>query len=312
MGEWSKKIGDAGETIVEDFFDIIGWSDAQHGLDIKCTKPNDHSSGKNPRKTHGIDFLFSYPTPLIDNSLDNLIISSKFSSEKYPANPVSKFKDHFKDLATAVECFKRSPERQDLNSNFLGIEKVNDIGVLFWLSNHEESDDDVISKVSRSQIDNQLVFESIYLVDNFRISFLYDTMSFVKKEFQDSEVEYFYPDTGKNINPLSLRNSGKILPVQYINTSILPLRIENDQSGITLVLSVIDNFDKDYLKRLMGLAQRITSNFAANTLILFPNYNSLKHDNIVKSTKISFENKKFTESVKIASYRDSFRSLQNA
>ena len=60
MGEWSKKVGEAGEAIVADFLELIGWSDAQTGIEIPCIMPTDHGHGDKSRRTHGIDFLFSY------------------------------------------------------------------------------------------------------------------------------------------------------------------------------------------------------------------------------------------------------------
>lgn len=36
MGEWSKKIGEYGENVVEKFLSIIGWNNVQKGIEIKC------------------------------------------------------------------------------------------------------------------------------------------------------------------------------------------------------------------------------------------------------------------------------------
>ena len=43
-------------------------------------------------KTHGIDFLKSYMNPLYDGQLNSIIISSKYSMEKYPNSPTKRFK----------------------------------------------------------------------------------------------------------------------------------------------------------------------------------------------------------------------------
>lgn len=40
MGEWSKKIGEYGEDIVERFLSIIGWKDPAKGIQINCLKDN--------------------------------------------------------------------------------------------------------------------------------------------------------------------------------------------------------------------------------------------------------------------------------
>ena len=57
MGEWSKRIGDEGEDIVECFLRIIGWDEPQRNFDIQCLKPGEHGTQSN-RKTHGLDKCF--------------------------------------------------------------------------------------------------------------------------------------------------------------------------------------------------------------------------------------------------------------
>ena len=37
MGEWSKKIGEYGENVVERFLSVIGWNEPQKGIEIKCS-----------------------------------------------------------------------------------------------------------------------------------------------------------------------------------------------------------------------------------------------------------------------------------
>ncbi len=239
MGEWSKKVGEAGEKIVEEFFEKIGWSDSQKNLSINCAKQPKHGDKGKKRKTHGIDFLFSYKSSLIDRILEHLIISSKFTDKEYPANPITKFKEHFKDLAQTIECFKGSHECQELNNSFSGVEGAHHTGVLFWLSNDKNSYDDLISKVSGSQISGKFSYESIYLVDNHRVAFLYDTITYIEKKYPGAEFDFFYPATGKNNDPYNLESGGDILPVQYINTSVLPIKLNINNNLSLLIPGVI-------------------------------------------------------------------------
>ncbi len=46
MGEWSKKIGEYGEDIVERFLSIIGWKDPAKGIQINCLKNNNEHLDK--------------------------------------------------------------------------------------------------------------------------------------------------------------------------------------------------------------------------------------------------------------------------
>ena len=40
MGEWSKKIGEYGEDVVEKFLSIIGWNNPAKGVQIECLNKN--------------------------------------------------------------------------------------------------------------------------------------------------------------------------------------------------------------------------------------------------------------------------------
>jgi hypothetical protein len=307
MGEWVKKIGEFGEQVVDDLFEKIGWIDAQKGVELICNKPEKHKISESGRTTHGIDKLFSYVSPLIDEQLDIIVVSVKYTTGVYGKNPVTKFKPHFHDLAQTMECFKTSQERQMINNNAVGVSQTKDIGVLFWLSNDKKSDDEVISKVSNAVINDE-DYDVIYLVDNKRAAFLYYSIEFVRTKFPSYKVEFYYHETGKNINPATKKNSGKVLPVQFINSSILTFRVESKSGEASLVITVIENFDKGDVRRLMGLAQQITHNWAGKVYIAFPDYNSLDRGNEVSEVKQVLTDKNFTERVYVMSYKSDFRN----
>lgn len=84
MGEWSKKLGEHGEDIVEALMNLIGWKSSLKGTDLECVKPTIHGSPDKHRRTHGVDFIFSCISPLEDNVLKHLLISSKFKGDPYP------------------------------------------------------------------------------------------------------------------------------------------------------------------------------------------------------------------------------------
>lgn len=307
MGEWSKKVGEAGEEIVGAFLELIGWGDSQTGIELPCAMPGDHGTDGKQRRTHGIDFLFSYETPLSDGVIDNVVISSKFTSEAYPSSPSALFKSHIADLSNTIACFKRSQLRQELNSSYSGVESAHDIGVLFWLSNNRTGYDDIIERVSNVRFSEDLVFEHIFVVDNKKASFVYDSINYVKTRFAGDDIQYFYPSTGNNPNIITLETCGTILPVEYINTSVLPVRIQGTADTITLALLVADGFEKDHLKRIMGLGQKLSSNLASKILIAFPDYDKLLHGNDVQIVKTQFKDKKYTERVEIDSFAENFR-----
>jgi hypothetical protein len=308
MGEWSRRVGEVGEEIVGEFLELIGWGSSQRNLTLPCIRNQRHMRQDRPRQTHGIDCLFSYESPLCARTLDHLVISVKYTSDPYPTSPNSKFKEHFADLAQTMECFKNSEIRQSTSRHFSGIDSAREIGVLFWLTNTSDIDD-IISRVSGVRDIDNFSYKSIYVVDNKRISFIYDTIKYLSANRPNSEIEFFYPYTGRNNNPLIRELSGKVLPVEFVNSSVIPLKLNNrDKSNKTFVVSVLDNFHKDHLKRLMGLACEMTSDFATDTLILFPDFDRLLHENQVLEAKSSFRNSDFTASVSVLSYRMTFRN----
>jgi hypothetical protein len=311
MGEWSRRIGEVGEEIVGEFFDLIGWGDSQRNLTLPCMRNQSHGHRERPRSTHGIDYLFSYESQLSNRSLDHLVISVKYTLDPYPANPSSKFKEHFLDLAKTMECFRGSEIRRSSNSQFSGVDSAREIGVLFWLTNDDSGADDVIQRVAGVHSVDQYNYDSIYVVDNKRVSFIYDTIKYLSINRPDSEIEFFYPNTGKNYNPIDRESSGKILPVEFVNSSVLPLKLSNKDNSKTFVVAITDDFHRDHLKRLMGLSYEITLDFTKDTLILFPNFDRIRHENQVSEAKSSFRDKRFTESVRVSSYRTDFRNSIN-
>lgn len=308
MGEWSRRVGEVGEEIVFNLFEEIGWGDAQKNVTINCVHGQRHGSESTEKKTHGIDAFFSYPSRLSDRTLDHLVISVKYSSNPYPDSPATKFKDHFYDLSKTMECFRKSPLRNESGKHFSGISVARNIGVLFWLTN-DTRNIDITAKLSKSRNLEAYPFDTIFLVDDYRAAFLYDSIRHVRREYSNQLVEFFYPPTGKNINPNTREAGGDVLPVEYVNSPILPFRITTSENKKTLVVASADSFAVDNLKRLLGLAQSLSHEFAASTLILYPDYNSLQHENSVQEAKSGFENKSYTESVRVDTFRRDHRGV---
>ena len=123
MGEYSKVIGEIGENIVDNFLNLIGWNNIESNLTLPCQKPVKHAKDDSKqRNTHGIDVLFTYKTPLEQNTIQNIIISVKHTANSYPNNPKSKFKEHIQDLVQTLECFRYSElktERKNLVKKIL-------------------------------------------------------------------------------------------------------------------------------------------------------------------------------------------------
>ena len=102
-----------------------------------------------------------------------------------------------------------------------------------------------------------------------------------------------------------------MLPVEYLNSSIIPIKLEKKDNNkeISLLLATIDNFEADDFMRLMGLAKDISTNLVGEVIIAFPNYDQLKHNNVVNELKQRFQDAEFTKTVSVINYIHPINSL---
>lgn len=306
MGEWSKKIGEYGENVVEKFFSVIGWHDMAKGVVLDCINGEKHLNKiGNPKETHGIDFLYSYLNPLVAGQLNNVLISSKFETSKYPNSPTVKFKNFMEDIITTMECYDVSNVKDETLTGF-SYSTLNDVGVLFWLNNKADSEDDLIKIVANSRIEDTSVTKTIYIMDNKRVAFILEVMKFVKTKENDFESSFYYPNTGQNINPLERINVGKRLPVEYLNSSIIPIKLSNKNNSkeTYLLLATFENFEEGDLMRLMGLAKDIGTELVGKVIIAFADYNELEHKQTVTLAKQKFQSSEFTKNVSVINFLD--------
>ena len=303
MGEWSKKIGEYGESIVDKFLCVIGWKNPAKGIQIPCRTRGHKSTTSHQAETHGIDFFFSYKNPFVSDQLNNVIISSKFMKDKYPNSATALFKSHMSDLINTVECFDKSDFKTDILQTHKQFGATNDIGVLFWLNQTTEKDanDDLISVVANAKLDI-VIDRTIYIMDNKRVAFVLSLMNYVKS-LTNYDYTFFYPSIGQNINPITRSEYGSILPVEYINSSVIPFRLENkDKKEILIFLGCIDDFTQDTFMRMLGLAKDLSKGWTSGVVIGFHDYNDLDHKNIVSITNQGFAEPEFTEKVKVINY----------
>lgn len=303
MGEWSKKIGEYGESVVEKFLSVIGWKDTAKGIEIPCRSRCHKSASGNQAETHGIDFFYSYNNPLVSNQLTNVIISSKFMRDKYPNSATALFKSHMTDLINTVACFDYSDFKTDILQSHKHFGSSNDVGVLFWLNQTTEKDsnDDLISVVANAKLDI-VIDRTIYIMDNKRVAFILGLMNYVKS-LTKYNYTFFYPSIGQNINPVKRAESGTVLPVEYINSSVIPFRLENkDKKDVLIFLGCIDDFDKDTFMRMLGLAKDLSKGWTSGVIIGFHDYNDLEHKNTVSIINQGFAEPEFTENVKVINY----------
>jgi len=310
MGEKSKKRGEFGEQVVTKLLELIGWETPLVGRDIECFNPLEHSVSTRGRKEHGCDFIYQYECPLYNNRVQFVVVSSKYN-DGYASNPIAKFKAYLKDIATALECFKKCSVRNQLKKRYNTGKEYNDVGVIFWFDNAKDANDDVIEKLSNSPITENSDFDSVYLVDNKRADFLFESIMNAKNTYNGSDIEFLIPNIGYNHTGKARVSSTPIMPVQFINSSVLPIKIINENPKYEyLLLNIIDDFEEDYLKRLISLAQKLTEGWGDKIFILFPNYNDNLYGEIVESAKLEFQDQRFIKKLKVGSFNPTFRNIK--
>jgi uncharacterized protein YrzB (UPF0473 family) len=302
-GEKSKSSGEFGEKIVSELLKLIGWGSADANPTIDCFE----ETHERKSKKHGLDYVFSLESPLINHVQDDVLISVKHNLESYPDYPTSKFKEHLKDLSQAMDCFPYDSHYSEIRVNNHILEN-NVSGVLFWLSSKDDMERDIIKEVHQFRNTDKIEYGPIYLVDNKRANFLFKAVIYTKSKYNG--YKFIYHSTGYNDNdPFVSKSFGDKLPVQLINTNILPLRVDPTNEGPTLLLFVNESFNEISLKRVMGFTQRLTRNWAKEIILLFPDYLEIEDKNTVQSVKRLFEDNEFIKTIKVKSFIENIPTL---
>lgn len=309
MGEKEKKSGELGERVATRFLQMIGWGNLLDGIDIPCVKPDKHALKENSkRRTHGLDFLTAYPCPFFKQKLEICYVSMKYR-KKYPKSPTGDFKVFIRDVATAMECGKKS-EINTLKRKYR-VKKAPNTGVVIWLSYEDEGIASVTDDILDFRNIEDVNYEMVYLVDNKKVNFILGILDFARNEFKNAEVEFFYPSSGYKSDSVDIKYSGKILPVQYINSNILPLKIIDLDDKEHFILAVNESFDSQALKQLIWLAQDLTVSWGNRIIICFPDYHHLTHDQEVKKVKLTFSDERFLNKIEVKKYSfGDFRTLE--
>lgn len=302
-GEKSKNSGEFGEKIVSNFLELIGWTSAEEGITINCVNEQ-HNRGT---KTHGIDGYYGYKSELLkQHTQEDVLISVKHTINVYPSNPTNAFKGYLKDISEGMDCFPYDDNygERKIPQN---IQERKTFGVIFWVSQASDDSTDIISRVSNFNNTEKIDYGPIYLVDNNKLNFIRQSIIYAKNQYDDYDFEYHF--TGFNhTNPAESKEHGKILPVQLINTNILPIRAEQEgKKYLTVFLN--EDFSVESLKRSLGFTKMLAKSWPNQTFILYPDYNHLDGKNIVKRVKTIFNDANFTDKIVVGSYNDNIASL---
>ena len=223
MAELQKRIGENGEEIVQNFLKRIGWKETLTNEDIE-------SYDKEFRKnTNGIDGFSYYQNPFIDNCVVNVLISVKYSKNAYiKSNIISDFKSHSLDLSKAIESFTKSNLRKETSGSLKNINSHFNRGLIFWINADQENSLDLIPELDSIDFDTGIPHDGIFLVDNIRFDFVNKCFDILDSKFNDYEHFFIYFTNGLNNNNENPR-TGKIMPVEFINSSIIPFVLKKGE-----------------------------------------------------------------------------------
>lgn len=308
-GEKAKSSGEYGEEIVKNLLEIFGWKNCISGVTVPCVYQDIHKKqNADKSEKHGIDYVFKYKSPLRDATRHDVLISVK-CRDGYPKTEdgiKSKFKEFLMDIAFASECY---PSCEIAKQKIQGTNKNVCSSLIFWIDRNRDDGREnasVIDKIGVFYFREECHYDTVALIDNNRAQFLYTAINFAKTQYGGDNCNFFYINTGLNNANLNRKYSGSVLPFEYLNSDVLPMAI-NQNNQNKLLLLVKDKFCKEYLRRLIGLAQEITSDWAANIVIAFPNFNKFEDEETVVSCKAEFEDSSFTDKITVVTYAPDFR-----
>jgi hypothetical protein len=304
-GEIAVKTGADGELMMENFLKEIGWKSLSKNIQFDCVTGIKHKSSKaqKERSTHNVDGVFSYDNPLNHEQTDIVLCSSKHNLDKYAAD--SKVFEFLQEIAYSLEC---APDDYTFSRHIGNSKRVKSYkGVLFWVSsNDEEKKLSMVSKVSDEILEDDdqgnprlkaKDFDSIYLVDNQKATFIVSAIRTAKNLYPGSSIKFLYPHTGRNNETEEVIVAGETMPIQYINTSLLPIVIDADRTYTLLFCD--QSFNSEALKRLIWFVIKI-SGLANSITIFFNDFDPTRHDGEVNFIKQSFRDNFITDKITVS------------
>ncbi|MGS0748793.1 hypothetical protein [Halpernia sp. GG3] len=83
------------------------------------------------------------------------------------------------------------------------------------------------SNVAKIQIDHDFIFDKIILLDNSKVNFLYESIYKTREILGSNNVDFVYHNSGLNFTSIQGKAYGKIFPINYLYSDIIPIRINS-------------------------------------------------------------------------------------
>lgn len=169
-------------------------------------------------------------------------------------------------------------------------------------------DFDLSSKVANIQLDNDLIFDKIIFLDNNKVNFLYESIFKVKEVFNSENVDFVYHNSGLNFTSIQEKSFGKVFPLNYLYSDIIPLRILNNKD-VELRIFINDNFSENQFSQILNFAKSFDHLNAIDKVVLFyKSYDYLINDNQVKQVLSNFPVYNLNDNLIIKKFPSDFRN----
>lgn len=278
--------------IAKKILELIGWN--QFGENQKVEIFNEHTSETD---VHQVEFVGNFESKLKEETGDFIMVSS-IHDLKYPDSSKAEILKYINDTETVFNDLKQNnsiPLKAYQNTEYYSL--------LFWLTTDPNEVSTNFIHHAKDNYKRNLLKEDInyFLIDNSKANFLISSIATAKNYRDNVPVKFLYPITEDNQSPKRIGERGFKLPVQYINSSVIPITKE-DKSKISFLLFCSDTFSTESLKKLIWLTIRLTSGFGNEYLLYFPDFDEATHSNDAKEVIRSFNEELLDEKIKILCY----------
>lgn len=278
--------------ITKKILELIGWNQFNENQSVEIF--NEHTLETD---LHSVNFVGDFESKLQEKTGDFVMVSS-LHDYTYPVTSKAEILKYLNDTDIVFQDLKKKRE--------IPIKRFESTcynSLLFWLTTDT---DDLFSDFIHQTKDNykrSLLNSEInyFLIDNRKANFLISSIVTAKNYREDIPVKFLYPITEANQSPDRIGQRGFKLPVQYINSSVLPIAKE-DKSKISFLLFCSDPFSPETLKKLIWLTIRLTSGFGNEYLLYFQDYNEEQDKNEALKVIRSFDEELLDDKIKVLQY----------
>ncbi|ULQ61051.1 hypothetical protein K7I13_07310 [Brucepastera parasyntrophica] len=296
--EKSLEIGKYGEKVIYRLLEYFGWTPIINNVDIECIRPELHNR---KLKTHGIDYIKHYICPVQSDAQKTVVISAKYY-EKYPFDPTKQLKEFLTDIGQWLFCIKPNAEygRKKIKREIKDLQLR---GLLFYLNHNEGFRDTIRNKIKQFRFSGNISFEPIYIIDNLRATFFYSIVEYFHRNYPGKELTYAYAETEYNLATFDNISYGNILPIEYMVSDIIPIRVDIDDERKILLVFSNNNYSDDSCTKIISFCKSFTKGgWNSKTIILYPDYRELKHGKKVSKILSTLSDVSYAKQISLESY----------